>query len=177
MIELSKCHTDFEIYNATLHGSVNYTSVYTPNDFDDAVACEDKEHWKDSMNKENESMKENDVYTKIKTRDLPRGSNIISAKWVFKVKPTSTGEIARYKSRIVARGFQGRFGVDYTETYSPVAGAATIRLILALATSMNLHLRGADIKTAFLYAEQIRKVYCKPPKGADCGDDMTKCGY
>ena len=114
---------------------MNYTSVYTPNDYDDAVTCEDKEHWKDSMNKENDSMKENNVYTKIKTKDLPRGSgsNVISAKWVFKVKPTSTGEIARYKSRIVARGFQGRFGVDYTETYSPVAGAATIRLILALA--------------------------------------------
>ena len=171
MIELHKCHTEFEVYTTTLHGNVNYTSVYTPSDYDDAVSCRDKEHWKDSMKNENRSMKENKVYTKMKIIDLPRGSNIISAKWVFKVKPTSTGGIARYKSRIVARGFQGRFGVDYTETYSPVAGASTIRLILALATSMNLHLRGADIKTAFLYAEQIRKVYCKPPKGADCDDD------
>ena len=107
----------------------------------------------------------------MKVKDIPKGSNIISAKWVFKVKQTSTGEIQVYKSRIVARGFQGRFGVDYTETYSPVAAASTIRLILALAVSMNLYLRGADVKTAFLYAEQIRKVYCKPPKGTDCAED------
>ena len=135
------------------------------------MSTPDHKLWQESMDRENNSIKENDVYEKVKKKNLPKNTNVISGKWVYKVKPTSTGEVSVYKSRIVARGFQGRHGVDYTETYSPVAGAATIRLILALATSMNLHLRGADIKTAFLYAEQIRKVYFKPPKGADCEED------
>ena len=171
MLELEKCRTDFEVYLANVHGHVNYTSKYTPKDYDDAMSTPEHKLWQESMDRENQSIKENDVYDKIKRNNLPKNINVISGKWVYKVKPTSTGEVSVYKSRIVARGFQGRLGVDYTETYSPVAGATTIRLILALATSMNLHLRGADIKTAFLYAEQIRKVYFKPPKGADCGED------
>ena len=52
--------------------------------------------------------RENKVYEKIKKNELPLGTNIISGKWVYKVKPTSTGEVSIFKSRIVARGFQGR---------------------------------------------------------------------
>ena len=102
MIELSQCHSEFEVYTANLHGNTSYTSAYTPTDHDDAMKCDDKHLWKESMQRENESIKENDVYTKVKIKDIPKGSNIISAKWVFKVKPTSTGEISVYKSRIVA---------------------------------------------------------------------------
>ena len=131
----------------------------------------DKTLWLKSEKEENESIKENKVYTKIKVKDLPKAANVIDGKWVYKIKPTSTGQVARYKSRIVAKGFQGRFGVDYTETYSPVAMASTIRLILALTVSNNMYLRGADIKTAFLYADQVRPVYLKPPPGTDCADD------
>ena len=171
MMELINWNSDYEIYAANLHGDKAYTSVYTPKDFNDAIQSNDKTLWLESMKSENESIKENKVYTKVKTSDLPPGTNVISGKWVFKVKPTSTGKIARYKSRIVARGFQGRYGVDYTETYSPVAVASTIRLMLAITASLGLHLRGADVKTAFLYAEQVRPVYVKPPKGTDCGDD------
>ena len=171
MLELINCNSEYEVYAATLHGETAYTSVYTPKDHDDAIQTCDKSMWLKSMKEENDSIKENKVYTKVKISDLPKGTNIISGKWVYKVKPTSTGKIARYKSRIVARGFQGRYGVDYTETYAPVALASTIRLMSGLTVSMNLHLRGADIKTAFLYADQVRPVYFKPPKGTDCEDD------
>ena len=164
-------HSDYEVYAAHQFGDIRATSIYTPKDYDDALQSSDKTLWLESMEKENESIKENQVYTKMKITDLPKGANIISGKWVFKVKPTSTGKVSRYKSRIVARGFQGRYGVDYAETYSPVAVASTIRLLLAISASMGLHLRGADVKTAFLYAEQVRPVYFKPPKGADCEED------
>ena len=72
MIELNKCRTDLEIYTATLHGTVSYTSVYTPVDYDDAVTCEDKGYWILSIKDENDSIKENKVYTKMKLKDLPR---------------------------------------------------------------------------------------------------------
>ena len=128
------------------------------------------------MEEENDSIKEIKVYTKIKISDLPKGTNIISGKWLYKVKPTSTGKIVKYKSRIVTRGFQRRYGVDYTENYASVALDLKIRLILGLTVSMNLHLRGADINTAFLHADQIRPIYFKPPNRKGRIVKMMKSG-
>ena len=78
--------------------------------------------------------------------------------------------IARLKSRTVARGNEM---THYRSMYSPVACAATIRFLLAVAVTFGLHLRVADVKTAFLYAKMPdgRNVYVKPPPGSDCGED------
>lgn len=65
--------------------------------------------------------------------DLPPGRQAISAKWVFKLKRGPSGEIVRYKARLVARGYAQRPNVDYTETYSPVVRYESVRALLAIA--------------------------------------------
>jgi histone deacetylase 1/2 len=70
-----------------------------------------------------------------------KGKNVIDCKWVYKIKRRSDGKIDRYKVRLVAKGFQQRYGIDYEDTFSPGVKAATIRLVLSLAVSRNWCLR------------------------------------
>lgn len=70
-----------------------------------------------------------------------RGRNIIDCKWMYKIKHKADGFIDRYKTRLVAKGFKQRYGIDYEDTFSPVVKAATIRLVLSIAVSRGWSLR------------------------------------
>ena len=95
----------------------------------------------------------------------PGGANIVSCKWVYKTKEDSDGNTVRHKARLVARGFSQVEGIDYEETFAPTAKFATIRLIIALATSLHWPLEQADIDTAFLWSDIDEDIYMKQPEG------------
>jgi Reverse transcriptase (RNA-dependent DNA polymerase) len=82
--------------------------------------------------------------------EAPAGANVIGSKWVFKAKKDAAGNIARYKARLVAQGFSQIGGVDYDDTYAPVARLASSRAIIAMANRFHLELHQVDIKGAYL---------------------------
>ena len=95
---------------------------------------------------------------------LPRDRKSISSKWVFKVKETVEGLIERYKARLVAKGFLQKYGVDFQETFAPVAKFTSIRIILSIAAQYKLVLHQMDVKTAFLNGLLEEEICMKQPE-------------
>lgn len=102
------------------------------------------------------SLEENLTWSLVK---LPRGRKTISNRWVFRVKRGADGEIQRYKARLVCRGFSQIHGIDFNETFSPVARFDTIRAILSVAANEHLELAQFDVKTAFLNGSLEEEIY------------------
>ena len=105
---------------------------------------------------------------KNNTRDLAPpcyAENVISTKWVFRLKRDSKGHFVRHKALLVARGFNQREGIDFHETYSPVIKLATIRVVLTLATVKGWKLRQLHINNAFLQGCLHDNVYVTQPPG------------
>ena len=144
---------------------VVYLSVKS-NDFEpisvnDALIAPDKDGWINAMKLEYESMIANKVWTLV---DKPEGQNIVSCKWVFSLKRDPNGE-TRHKARLVARGFSQTYGVDYFDTFSPVARISTLRILIALACELDLLIEHFDVTTAFLHGNLDEKVYMMQPEG------------
>jgi hypothetical protein len=95
----------------------------------------------------------------------PSGQNIISCKWIFKVKEKSDGSVDKLKARLVARGFTQQFGIDYMETFSPVIKPATVRLVLSIAVSRSWDIHQIDISNAFLHGNLDESAYMQQPPG------------
>ena len=114
------------------------------------------------MAEEFKSLNNHDVWEVVKH---PEGCRTITSKWVYRIKYKSDGTVEHYKARLVARGFTQVFGVDYSETYTPVTRLESLRLMLAMAVENDWEARQIDIKTAYLYGELEEEVYMEPPEG------------
>ena len=80
----------------------------------------------------------------------PRNTNVISCKWVFKIKKNAAGEINKYKACLIVRGFTQQYGIDYDETYAPVAHLASLHLILAITSQQDWDINVFDFYSVFL---------------------------
>jgi len=118
-------------------------------------------HWKTTMQAEMDALHAN--HTKTLVPKTPY-MNLISSKWVFKVKTQPDGTIDRYKG-LMARGFTQLLGLDYDETFSPVVQLGTIRLILNIDLSHGWRIRQLDVSNAFLHGNLHERVYLAQPPG------------
>ncbi|TYK03707.1 Retrovirus-related Pol polyprotein from transposon TNT 1-94 [Cucumis melo var. makuwa] len=95
--------------------------------------------------------------------DLPPGKRPIGWKWIYKIKTHSDGTIKCYKARLVAKGYSQEYGIDYEETFAPVARMTSVRSLLAVAAAKQWPLLQMDVKNAFLNGTLSKEVYMKPP--------------
>ncbi|CAI7776395.1 unnamed protein product, partial [Closterium sp. NIES-54] len=137
-----------------------------PSTHTEALASPDASLWKQAMEKELASIKENDVFELV---DPPKGAYLVGCKWVLKKKLGPDGGVERYKARLVAQGYTQREGEHYSETFTPVTKATTLRVLLALAASLNLEVEQLDVCTAFLYGLRMEEVHMQQPPGYDDG--------
>jgi hypothetical protein len=84
---------------------------------------------------------------------LPKDKKTIGCKWVYKVKHIANGSVNKYKTRLVTKGYAQTYGIDFEETYSPVAKMRTIRIIITMATTKGWSLHQMDVKNVFLHGD------------------------
>ena len=120
--------------------------------------------WEKAIGEELDTLKKAGTW---RLEDAPTGANIIGSKWVFKAKRDAAGNIARYKARLVAQGFSQIDGIDYDDTYAPVAKLASSRAIIAMANRLKLILHQVDIKGAYLNGvlKEDEVLYMRQPPG------------
>ncbi|KAL0292269.1 UNVERIFIED_CONTAM: Retrovirus-related Pol polyprotein from transposon TNT 1-94 [Sesamum angustifolium] len=126
------------------------------------MASLEAKQWKEAVKSEMDSIVSNGTWVLV---DLPPGCTTIGCKWIFKKKLKPDGSIDNFKARLVAKGFKQKEGIDYFDTYSPVARLTTIRVLIALASVYNLSIHQMDVKTAFLYGELEEEIYMDQPEG------------
>jgi hypothetical protein len=134
-------------------------NVVEPLNFEQA---KDHKVWMDAMKEEYDSIMKNETWELTK---LPENKVPIGSKWLFKSKFNVDGSIDKYKARLVAKGYSQKEGIDYEDTFAPVAKMNTIRLMIAMATKYNWKLHQLDVKSTFLNGELKEEVYLVQPEG------------
>ena len=130
----------------------------------------------DGEHTELETLMMQKVYELVEMTDT---MNVLDCKWVYKAKrhPTS-GEIKKYRSRLVAKGFKERHGIEYTETFSSNVKMEVVRLLFAIAAYYDLDILAFDIKAYFLYGVMDNEhVYMHQPDGYCEGPARGEPGY
>jgi hypothetical protein len=135
-----------------------------PTYFEEAIQ---RKEWADAMIDEYQSILKNEVWEIV---PKPKSKDVVSSKWLFKIKHAADGSIEKYKARFVARGFSQKEGIDYEKTFAPVARYTSIRNIIALAAKMKWKLHQMDVKTAFLNGVIEVEVYIEQPQGFEVED-------
>ncbi|PWA42899.1 Copia-like retrotransposon [Artemisia annua] len=128
----------------------------------EAMSSRDAPLWKEAINDEMDSILGNQTW---ELAELPKGVRPIGSKWVFKKKLNPDGSISAFKARLVAKGYRQKEGIDYFDTYAPVARISSIRTLIAISAFKGLYIHQMDVKTAFLNGYLNEEVYMEQPEG------------
>ena len=127
------------------------STVSIPNNVQEALV---DPRWKTAMNEEMKSLQKNETWELV---DHPPGKNPIRCRWVYTVKHKADGTIEHFKARLVAKGYTQTYGIDYTDTFAPVAKINTVRVLLSLAANLDWPLQQFDVKMPFYMASCPKK--------------------
>uniref|UniRef100_A0A2N9J2F8 Integrase catalytic domain-containing protein n=1 Tax=Fagus sylvatica TaxID=28930 RepID=A0A2N9J2F8_FAGSY len=143
---------DFHCFSA-------FATLHEPHTFREASS---DPLWQQAMKEELDALLKTGTWDLV---DLPAGKSAIGCKWVYKIKTRSDGTVDRYKARLVAKGFTQEYGIDYEETFAPVARLSSVHTLIAVSASRHWPLFQMDVKNAFLNGELTEEVYMQLPPG------------
>ncbi|GKA30230.1 retrotransposon protein, putative, ty1-copia subclass [Tanacetum coccineum] len=143
-------------------GEYELGDINEPGNYKAALLDPKSDKWLEVMNVEMQFMKDNEVWDLV---DIPLDGKTVSSKWLFKKKTGMDGAVHTYKARLVVKGFTQTYGVDYEETFSPVADIRSIRILIAIVAFYDYEIWQMDVKTAFLNEHLFEEVYMVQPEG------------
>ena len=146
---------------ANFCGHFAFVSITEPKKVEEAFM---EPEWIQAMQEELQQFELNNVWELVKRPD-PRKHNIIGTKWIYRNKQDEHGQVVRNKARLVAQGYTQVEGIDFDETFAPVARLEAIRILLAYANHHNILLYQMDVKSAFLNGKIEEEVYVAQPPG------------
>ncbi|KAG7533590.1 Retrotransposon Copia-like N-terminal [Arabidopsis thaliana x Arabidopsis arenosa] len=138
---------------------LNISAESEPKNFGEAIKSE---KWHGPMNEELQTCVNTGTFSVV---TLPEGKNPIGCRWVYRIKHHADGTIDRYRARLVAKGYTQQEGVDYIDTFLPVAKLVTVKLLLDLAAKHNWSLTQMDVTNAFLHGDLEEEIYMELPPG------------
>ena len=147
----SRKHVPLERYGiSAFFTSLDLVPIPTSYSQASSIPC-----WQDAMNEEL-----NSSWVLV---PAPPNTSIIGSNWIYSVKVRSDGSLDRYKARLVAQGYKQEYGIDYEETFAPVAKMTIVRCLLSVAAVHNWPLWQMDVKNTFLNGDLQETVYMQPP--------------
>ncbi|PKU66380.1 Retrovirus-related Pol polyprotein from transposon TNT 1-94 [Dendrobium catenatum] len=141
-----------------VHEQTSQQQPKDPTSYSEAVK---HAHWRQAMSDEFLALQRQGTWTLVS----PPKSSVLGCKWTYRTKHLADGSIAKYKARLVALGNHQEFGLDYNETFSPVAKLPTIRILLTIALHYDWQVHQLDVDNAFLHGTLTETVYMNQPKG------------
>ncbi|GKF78392.1 putative retrotransposon ty1-copia subclass protein, partial [Tanacetum coccineum] len=127
-----------------------------PANYKVALLDPESDKWLNAMNVEMQSMKDNKVWDLV---DLPPNGKTVGNKWLFKKKTDIDEAVHTYKAHLVTKGFPQTSGIDYEETFSPVAYISAIRILIPIVAFYDYEIWQMDVKTAFFNGYLSKEVY------------------
>lgn len=138
-----------------IHASTHHVEPHT------YVEVATDPNWQQAMDSELQALVSNQTWT---LTYLSPGKTPIGCKWVYKIKHRSDRSIERYKARLVAKGYTLTEGLDYHDTFSPMAKMITVRCLLAVAATHSWSIHQLDVHNAFFH-DFHEEIYMTPPPG------------
>ncbi|CAI7866849.1 unnamed protein product [Closterium sp. NIES-53] len=142
--------------------SVNFAVNLEPKTARQALSGPHREKWREAMDRELAALEKRGTWDLIPVEKTVN-KNVLTGKWVFRVKTKTDGTYEKHKARWVVRGFDQTHGIDYTLTFAPVSRHTSVRLVLCEAAAKNFPLRQIDVSNAFLYADVDAEIYVEYP--------------
>ena len=166
--ELANPKYDFQPRHArafitTCLNAADSSTQYIPERLEQAMRCSQARQWGESMRDEMKSIVENHTWDLVPAPS--HEANVIQGRWVFRTKTDANGQITKFKSRWVVRGFQQEEGCNYTDTFACVVKPMSYKILFSLAAAHNLEIEQMDVKTAFLNSPIHEDVYVEQPHG------------
>ncbi|CAI7830861.1 unnamed protein product [Closterium sp. NIES-53] len=127
-----------------------------------ALSGPHREKWREAMDRELAALEKRETWDLIPIEKMVN-RNVLTGKWVFRVKTKADGTYEKHKARWVVRGFDQTHGIDYTLTFTPVSRHTSVRLVFCEAAEKNFPLRQIDVSNAFLYADVDAEIYVEYP--------------
>ena len=138
-----------------------------PNSYREAMNSEDSDKWLAASQEEFDGLTEMGVWKLV---DRPSDHKTVKCRWTYVLKANG-----RYKARLVAKGYTQVHGIDYEETFSPVARYKSIRYLLAHAALLDWEIEAMDVKLAYLHGVLDEEIYMEQPEGFIAKGEKTKC--
>ncbi|KAH9652502.1 hypothetical protein KPL70_027122 [Citrus sinensis] len=133
-----------------------------PSTFREALESSDITLLMTAIQEEIEALHKNKTWELV---PLPRGKKAIGNKWVYKIKRDGNDQVERYRARLVVKGYAQKEGINFNEIFSSVVRFTTVRVVLAMCATFDLHLKQLEVKTTFLHRELEEEIYMLQPEG------------
>ena len=136
-----------------------------PKNLAEAMNRQDSREQKIAIDAEYRSLVDKQTWSLVERSELPKGAKVLTGKLVLKTKRDKDGKILKYKARWVVRGFEQRYGRDFTHTYAGVCRNTSWKIAIALAAKFDLEIERMDAVTAFLNSNSDNDIYVEVPPG------------